>query len=310
MNLKKVIVVPKVSVFDYSKSQFKLTEEALFAKWRDEGMTERDIENVMRAHENNRKAVDTMKSIFGEDNIIHRDSLNKDLVRESDLVISLGGDDHFQYVSHFVDSQLIMGVNSDPISSEGNMLYFHAGEVAGFIENLKSEHFRVEEWTRLEAQIISGKNTLNVVLASSQYAILTEDPEEMVRYRLQLNGKSEIQRGSGLIVATGVGSTGWYKGASKYAGRNCKFPKTERIAKLILREPFDKEDTSGITTYKMYNSTLLEGDELTLTYLSHGLGRLSTDCQVKYDLIRGNQVKIRISPLNLRVIARQEEVAK
>ena len=295
MDISKIVIVPKITSLDYTMTQFHMTREDVFSKWKDDGMTRDDIQNNLQAHENHHHSLSLLKRLFDEKQFVHRNDLNREYVAKADAVISLGGDDHLQYVSHFIESTPIISVNSDPIRSNGNLLYFTAQEIMDILPLFKKDEHILEQWTRLSATINAGKNVIHAIPAMSQYALITEDPEGMARMFVELNGQSEKQRGSGLLIATGAGLTGWYKGASLYMPKT-SLSRTERAARVILREPWSD------TPHVMSNPLLKEGDELLVTYFTHTEGRLSSDTYDRYSIVRGNKVSIRISDMPLNVV--------
>ncbi len=306
MDLSNITIVPKISSYDYCQTQYKLSGNEVVQRWRSEGMTDDEVIRSLEAHENHHRSITTLRTVFSNKLFVARDIFNRDRAQQSSLVIALGGDDHFQYVSHFLDSSVpIMGVNSDPIRSDGNMLPFIAQDVVDALPSLQEDKFITQHWTRLSALIHAGGNKTIAIPATSQYAIVSEDPEGMTRYTLDFNGKSEHHRGSGLLVATGAGSTGWFRGAVKYLTRNhYRFGQTEPVARFALREPFEKEEVpqGKATTYEMAEGIIRAGEQLNITYGSHGEGRLGVDAQVRYPLQKGNTILIRLSDTPLRVV--------
>ena len=121
----------------------------------------------------------------------------------------------------------------------------------------------------------------------------------MTSYILRYRGKQERQKSSGLLVATGAGSTGWYDSAGRYLHPNeDKFPKKERFTKFEVREPH--------IIYSMLEGVLEEGEELEVYSLNKGVGRFGIDSSEKHEFPRGTKVVIRISDKTLRVVARME----
>ena len=200
-------------------------------------------------------------------------------------------------------------MNSDPVkkkgASDGNLMYFEAEDTSLLMKRLKKDEFEIQPWTRLSAKIVTGGGTIEATSATCQYSIVTEDPEDMARVLVEFKGNRELQRGTGILIATGAGTTGWYKGASKYVSPNrYRLSRMEREAKFVLREPFEKEDIlpNEITKYKMHSLLLQEDEEIHMTYFTHNEGRLSNDTQTRYRLARGNKIVVKIAETPLRVI--------
>ena len=309
MDINKILIVPKITSLDYTMTQFNLTKGEVIDKWKGEGMSEEDIRRTIGAHDNHHNSLGIFKRVFHESQFIPRDEFNRDYADSAQAVISIGGDDHLQYVSHFITNTPLIGVNSDPIkrngASDGSLMNLDANDASTLVSRLNEDNFQVEFWTRLVATISNGREVTSITPATCQYSLITEDPEDMARVLVEFKGESELQRGSGFLIATGAGTTGWYKGAYKYiSSHKYRIPRTQRTAKFVLREPFEKEDPKleEITTYKMPSLTLHQGDEIIMTYFTHNEGRLSSDTQKRYRIARGNKVSIRISDMPLNVV--------
>src|SRR3989338_8106442 len=269
MDTKRIVIVPKITSYDYTMTQFFLTGRQVINRWRGEGMSKEDIENTMRAHQNHYASFKILKNIFYEYQFVPRDEFNREHAQHATAVIALGGDDHLQYVSHFLEKTPLIGVNSDPVkkkgASDGNLMYFEAEDTSLLMKRLKKDEFEIQPWTRLSAKIVTGGGTIEATSATCQYSIVTEDPEDMARVLVEFKGNRELQRGTGILIATGAGTTGWYKGASKYVSPNrYRLSRMEREAKFVLREPFEKEDIlpNEITKYKMHSLLLQEDEEI------------------------------------------------
>ena len=77
------------------------------------------------------------------------------------------------------------------------------------------------------------------------------------RYEMQINGKREVQSSSGIIISTGLGSTGWLKsvvaGASGVMGGSreveASFDWGADQLKFAVREPFPSQTTGTDLVY-------------------------------------------------------------
>lgn len=304
---ERIIIVPKIPALEYVTTQHHLTREEVLEKWEKDGQSKEEIEASIKAQENHEASLGILRSVFPERNIIARDSFTKKYAVNADAIIALGGDDHLWYVSHFLSHTPVIGINSDPVRSNGNRMHFIAEDIHELLSEFAANVYGVESWTRLEATIYAGDNVVRAIPAASQYAIFASYPGDMTRLELTLKGESEKQRGSGLIVATGAGSTGWYRGASKYSSSDrYEFPPTAKMARAILREPYENTrlEPGQITTYQRCNPEIIAEDELSVKYFTHREGIFDVDALVRYPLARGNKIMIRISSQPLNVVTR------
>ena len=123
--------------------------------------------------------------------------------------------------------------------------------------------------------------------------------KEMSRQVIVYRGKEHEQKGSGVIIATGAGSTGWSDSAGYYQfqGKNI-FPKTEKKGFFIITEPY---------RYKLKEGAVLSGDftkdeELAIYSLNDSEGSAASDSWEEYSFIRGQKAVVRISDNTLKVV--------
>ena len=214
------------------------------------------------------------------------------MLKRYDLIIAYGGDGHFSYVSHFVDGKLILGINSDPITSEGVMTMFTVKNFENNLDKIKKGDFETEEWTRLEIK----RNGKKIGLATSDVYLGEKDRKFMSRHTLKYRNKKEEQKCSGIILTTGVGSTGWYTSASRYLKLN-SFSRTAKFGKFLVTEPFK----GRLNESSMLTGTLNFGEEIIISSLNNTKGIVTIDSNDEYEFNRGTKVTISIGK-PLRVV--------
>ncbi len=293
MNTSNIVIVPKMSKYELDLHMLRLTHDQLVAWYERTGI---DSEKIIRSHEAQKQSLAEFKRLFDPEQFIHREQLTKEVADNADLVIALGGDNHFQYVSHFLDnSELIMGVNLDPARSVGELTYFTTQGFEEVLKRLERDDFEVEEWTRIEA-ISHGQIT---VPATSELSFGENIDSNMSRYIIEIRGERDEQKASGLLVATGAGSTGWYNSEGRYlfGEKGNVFPKTERIARFLARAPYGE-----LSRYTMLEGILREGEILTVRSLNDAEGVIKVDAIEKYPFEMGAEAVARISDNSLRVV--------
>ncbi|VVB74138.1 Bifunctional NADP phosphatase/NAD kinase [uncultured archaeon] len=166
-----------------------------------------------------------VKSVFvekGEEKPIH--------VKGADIVISIGGDGTFIEAAQLIeDDTPILGVNSDPSTSEGAHAMATRHDFRKKLDLVLDGDFSMEKWTRLRP--ILGKRklplSLNEIFVGAEHLFNTS------RYAITFHDRTEDQKSSGVLVATGCGSTAWYASAG---GR--PFSKMAHEGRFIVREPY------------------------------------------------------------------------
>ncbi len=292
MDLSKAVIVPKLSKYELDMRRYILAHDQLMEKYRQEGI---DIKKIMNSHERQKNALNELKRYFSEQQFIPRDNLTSDIAAKASLIISFGGDEHFKYVSHFVDNGLIMGINSDPLTSEGVLNYFVVDGIEEKLKKLEKGDYAIEEWTRVNAEL----NRHPVALATSDYLLSKDRRKDMSRHVLEYRNMKEEQKSSGLLVVSGAGSTGWYDSASGDLYPNGdKFPKNADYAKFFVTEPY----RGRLTRCRMRLGILEKGEELIVRSLNDDSGILTADSVEDYPFNRGAKAVIKISDKPLRVV--------
>lgn len=162
-----------------------------------------------------------------------------------DLIVALGQDGLVANVGKYLDGQPLAGVNPDPGNIDGALLPF---DIDGFLKALPdaiADQRPAREATLAEAvtsdrQILHGLNEVFVGVPTHQSA----------RYRIVFGEQAEEQSSSGLIVATGTGSSGWLKSLQ---GEGAAFDPAEDHLRYVVREAwpgrgFGTSLTSGDVT--------------------------------------------------------------
>ncbi|MBI2547335.1 MAG: NAD(+)/NADH kinase [Candidatus Aenigmarchaeota archaeon] len=292
MKTSDIVIVPKISKYEFDIRTYGATHEEIVAKYRREGV---DVEVVLESHKRQKESLGRMRGYFGDNQFISREKLGKDIVRNTRFVVALGGDNHFQYVSHFVDSALMIGINSDPTTSEGALTYYRAADIEAILTRLENGDFNVEEWTRLEARV----NGNLVALAMCEYFLGEAQRKNMSRNIIKLGDVKEEQKCSGLLVTTGAGSTGWYDSECKYLyPKGNRFPKTEKIARFLVTAPY----TGKLNRPTVLEGAIREGEELTIHSLNDSNGVVTSDSLEEYEFGRGVHAVIKVSDNPLKVV--------
>ena len=165
-----------------------------------------DVLDMRRAHTIHVDALETvihaLRRLPVDFDVAYRADLN--VTKRYDLLVSVGGDGTFLQAARSVYRTPILGVNSDPARSEA---VFCAATSRNFGRLCRQAlEGRLPELRLHRLQLtVNGKRlpqrALNDVL------VVHDDPATMSRYRLRIGRQEELQKSSGLWVATAAGSS-------------------------------------------------------------------------------------------------------
>ncbi|MGD9910135.1 MAG: sugar kinase [Candidatus Izemoplasmatales bacterium] len=125
---------------------------------------------------------------------------------ESDLIVVLGQDGLVANTLKYLDSQKVIAVNPDPSRWDGVLLPFRVSQLEKIIDETIKGFRKYKEITMAKAILNDGQ-----VLYGVNDLFIGHKSHVSSKYLININGKTESQSSSGIIVSTGLGSTGWLK---------------------------------------------------------------------------------------------------
>ncbi len=283
IDLSRAVLVPKETKVEYDSRRLKLTEHQLQTYYRSE-----NSQVIFASHKRQLEMRRRLRTIHPEIRVVSRDDLSAKALEGASCVISLGGDNHFIFVSHFLDATPIIGVNADRIRSHGGLLSLDERNVESVLRRIGDGQGRLDLWPRIDA-FVDGKP---VGRATSEILAGERGRKDMSRHALSLNGgKEEEQKSSGLLVCTAAGSTGWFSAYAK------PFPRGRAEARWVLTEPFPRD-----RKYKLRTGAFKAGGRLGVRSLNDSEGLVSVDCLRDAPFPFGSVAEFRLSEEPLRVL--------
>ncbi|MGL6289498.1 MAG: sugar kinase [Silanimonas sp.] len=162
------------------------------------------------------------------------------------LVVVIGQDGLVANTLKYLDGQPLLAVNPDPPRWDGVLLPFVAKDVSTVIIEALTDRRKHRDVTMARVQTSDGQ-----VLRAVNDVFVGVRSHVSARYEIHHDGRSERHSSSGVIVSTGLGSTGWLRsvltGAAGVSGRVAKevkqlrehgFPASEPRLVFCVREPF------------------------------------------------------------------------
>lgn len=223
---------------------------------------------------------------------VERADLDRFLFAEDDVVVVVGQDGLVANTAKYLRGQPVVGIDPEPGRNPGVLVRHRPGDAA----ELLHAHDAVEERTMAQARTDDGQRllALNEVYVGHR-------SHQTARYRLTAPGAPvERQASSGLIVATGTGSTGWCRSAWLERHSDLALPgPTDRRLVWFVREAWPSPTTGTERTEGELVSRPLVLDVESDTLVAFGDGMESDALQLTW----GQRVEVGTAPERLRLVA-------
>lgn len=230
---------------------------------------------------------------------IERGFLPNFLFAPEDVVVTIGIDGLVVNTAKYLDGQPIVAVNPDPEHIDGTLLPFNVHTVIPALQNVLAGQMKVRQISMAQALLNDGQSLLafNDLFIGAKTHI-------SARYKIRTQERVEHHSSSGIIVSTGVGSTGWLSSLFNMAdGMYEAFSRNEKDIELprlrmnweadqlvfVVREPFisktsGAEIVSGLVTPQLplvLESEMAEGgvifsDGVEADFLPFNSGAIAT----------------------------------
>ncbi len=284
---KKILAICKFSKLEYDKRKYNLNTRALIRKYNQEQIHH---EVIVDSHVEQRECIRLAKKLLPKSTFINTPDLPHTQTEDKDLIVSIGGDEHFKYVIHnSVQGKLVLNVRSDNLKSEGALSTCNRFNLKTMIDQIYSETYLVENWVRLEAQL----NDQPIERAIDTIYVGEKNGTRMSRYVLHFKDRFEEQKSSGLLVVTGAGSTGWFKSAG-----GTPFPRNAMTGKFLAREMYVGTKTGS----SMRDGVFHEEEIIEIHSLMDDQGIVEIDSIKEYPFRRGDKLKVNVSREYLKVM--------
>ena len=197
--------------------------------------------------------------------IVEKEFLPNFLFNETDLVVVLGRDGLVVNTAKYLDGQEILAINPDPQTIDGVLLPFSVDQIRSQLDNILDDKESKISLTNAESIINENQN-----LYSVNDFFIGHKSHQSARYKIIYKGVEERHSSSGVIVSTGVGSTGWFKSiltgvlnlSSSYFGTtnldleqfDYKMPWDVSYLQFCVREPWVSKMSSAGIVYGQINN--------------------------------------------------------
>lgn len=162
----------------------------------------REDETYHRALEETQAALAQM----GRVQIVDRGFLPNFVFAPEDIVVTLGQDGLVANTLKYLDGQPVVGVNPDPERWDGKLLPFRFKDLPKLMPEVLLKKRPVKIVTMAKAALNNGQTLYGV-----NDLFIGPKSHCSARYLIRYGDTSEAQSSSGVIVSTGLGSSGWLK---------------------------------------------------------------------------------------------------
>jgi NAD kinase len=142
----------------------------------------------------------------GRVQIVDRGFLPNFVFAPEDFVITLGQDGLVANTLKYLNGQPVVGVNPDPERWEGQLLPFRVPDLPQLMPEVVERKRPLKSVTMARAALNNGQT-----LYAVNDLFIGPKSHSSARYLLRWGETSETQCSSGVIVSTGLGSSGWLK---------------------------------------------------------------------------------------------------
>lgn len=196
---------------------------------------------------------------------IDRGFLPNFIFTAQDLVVTVGQDGLVVNTAKYLQGQPILAVNPDPGRYDGVLLPFQPQQARAGVLRILEQKARYHLITMAETRLNDGQR-----LAAFNDFLIGQRTHASARYSLSWHGQAEEQSSSGVLVATGAGSTGWFSSMQNMARSVAAFldPPASPSARELLRLPWD--DPRLVFVVREPFRTRITGVGLTAGFLEAG----------------------------------------
>ncbi len=194
----------------------------------------------------------------GRVQVVQRSFLPNFIFGQEDIVVALGQDGLVANVLKYLDGQPLIGVNPDPARWEGILLPFSVPDLDRIVPEVFAHKRSIHAVTMAEAKLNTGETLCGV-----NDLFIGPKSHTSARYTIRMGDRSENHSSSGIIVSTGLGSTGWFRSvltgattvASAVSGRSVEVEKNRAFSWdanylfFSVREPWPSKTSEAAITF-------------------------------------------------------------
>lgn len=168
-----------------------------------------DFSDYEREHKTYQEAIRTAEATlgrFGRVQRLDRTLLPNFMFAPDAVIVVLGQDGLVANTLKYLDGQPVIGVNPDPARWDGVLLPFQVPDLVKILPEAQAGCRQLKRITMAKAVLSDGQELLAV-----NDLFIGAKSHVSARYEIHLGEQAETHSSSGVIVSTGLGSTGWFR---------------------------------------------------------------------------------------------------
>jgi NAD kinase len=227
---------------------------------------------------------------------VERSDLDRYVFAAEDVIVIVGQDGLVANVAKYLRGQPVIGIDPEPGRNAGVLVPHAAGEAPELIAAVIAGRASIESRTMVQATLDDGQT-----LVALNELYVGDDGHQSSRYVVTVpGGESERQSSSGVIIATGTGSTGWASSIASDRALQDSLPSADSTTLgWYIREAWPSRSTSRSLT-----AGVLEADQhLELTVESDALVAFGDGIEDDYLAVGwGQRLTVGISDRRLTLV--------
>lgn len=201
----KIILVTRTTRLEELIARFNTVEQAKFYV-EHLGADFSDYETEHGKYRDAQRDTEAQLRQIGRVQTLDRAYLPNFVFGPEDTIVVLGQDGLVANTLKYVNERPVIAVNPDPKRWDGVLLPFQVPDVHKIVLDVFAKSRQSREITLAKASLNTGQ-----VLYGVNDLFIGHRSHVSARYELRLGPKIEQQSSSGIIVSTGLGSSGWLK---------------------------------------------------------------------------------------------------
>jgi NAD kinase len=200
----KIVLIVRETRLEELKARFNTVSQARFYVEQLGG----DFADYERENDAYQQAVTLAQqslSHIGRLQVVHRSFLPNFIFGPNDIVVAVGQDGLVANTLKYLDGQHLVGVNPEPSHYDGKLLPFQANDLEKILPEVVQRRRPVNLVTMAKASLNNGQT-----LYAVNDLFIGPKSHGSARYTLHHGDRSERHSSSGVIISTGMGSTGWF----------------------------------------------------------------------------------------------------